>query len=1224
MTIESQYDPARYQGTGQTITFPFLWRCLDVTWIRATITKDGVDTELVHIADYSVSLLEDSTGGNITLKKALPQGVQLTVWMQTPLTQENAFRNTGNFNLNTVEYSFDKLMLIAQTQQNSLDKAIKVPVTSTQSPEELMQELTDASSAAVASATRAEQAAKDAAASKQDADKALENVIAEKELALETFRAESSLQIGRITAEGQTQIDRIISGTASLDANLAAGIASLQQTGDTQATRVESVGAHQVHLAAQQAVKALHEAHRAQSEADRAQEFADSCRDLSLGQLPQATENVLGLTRYASKGQAEAGLDNTTAMTPLRTAQAIRTLQPVVVEKPLLEGPDSTREGATESYAFSSRSVLPETNVTAFVYSIDLTGEESRVPAVTGEDGLARAAVRVTFGGGLGDENVLSVYAVDNLHNTSPVVSKTISVRLNAPPDLSQVVSDIPEFGMAGQSYTLHFSGAADADGDPVSYALESLSSGLVVNPTTPVAAGAPIIITLPDAASLGPLSWLALKLLVRDDFGGESTKNYAMGGVGYVDTPRITSPAHGATGLASAVPIVVTPFSVHGSVDTAGSLQVQAATDAGFTDIVWEYDGDDATQLVPQLPLDTVLYLRAQRFGQVLGPQTWSDTVQVKTVAPSISEPVIEYPAPRAMGVSLNPQVRIAAPSTVEQSWDKAQCRVLLGETVVYDSGEVDVITTFTTSGVTAIESLHTVEVRLHGSLTGWGAWKSQTFTTLQVYLNPPVFTMPADGVDPTTVSIAVEPPDYIAQELVGGMMVRLATTLAGLDEENLTQLWKPAASSIFAIPHCAYNTRYYVAVWLYGSITGIAKSVSERTFTTMPQYVRKPVASGIREGQVDVLPTAPLSLDAFTSVPTGYYVPHPEGSLRVIYKHQSSNALIHDSGWRAESPTFTPPILPISTAMYVSVQRRGAHENATVLSETQRINFTTINAFVKVPAMSSPVNNATNVAINPLLTLAAPEAVGQTVTKMEVQASTVTTFASIAWTSGQIAPATSIKAQLAGLNTKYYVRARYQGSVTGWTAWGAVVGFTTMAQASWTYTGNTTFTPTVAGTYQVEVHGGSSGNAKAYTWKDSYNSCQDSGCDYNPCEASLVTQYGAAGGKATKNTKLVKGTAYAITIGGNGAENFNQTKCTNAQCVRTTSGAGGTTSFATIVSATGGSSASIGTRPRGNPGGCMEDTKYNGSAGTGVNGDVNTPGGSTGPKCIITFVGE
>lgn len=144
------------------MTFPFLWRCFEKQWICATITANGKDTDLVQDADYSITLLQDTSGGSVSLQAPLPKGVQLTVWMQVPITQESAYQNSGTLNVKTLETGYDKLTLIAQQQQNTIDRAVKVSVTSSETPENFLESLYQARDTAV----------KKAAAASDSADKA--------------------------------------------------------------------------------------------------------------------------------------------------------------------------------------------------------------------------------------------------------------------------------------------------------------------------------------------------------------------------------------------------------------------------------------------------------------------------------------------------------------------------------------------------------------------------------------------------------------------------------------------------------------------------------------------------------------------------------------------------------------------------------------------------------------------------------------------------------------------------------------------------------------------------------------------------------------------------------------------------------------------------------------------------------------------------------------------
>lgn len=178
------------------------------------------------------------------------------------------------------------------------------------------------------------------------------------------------------------------------------------------------------------------------------------------------------------------------------------------------------------------------------------------------------------------------------------------------------------------------------------------------------------------------------------------------------------------------------------------------------------------------------------------------------------------------------------------------------------------------------------------------------------------------------------------------------------------------------------------------------------------------------------------------------------------------------------------------------------------------------------------------------------------------------------------------------------------------------ATVSTTILGQDTWTIMSTQNWSPPVSGTYEVDVHGGQGG-----------------GCDH--------TVYGYAsggtGGRAIFSKRLEAGEVFAVTVGGNGGggrrNNFSSGCKTYGKCYDSSvyAGAGGTTSFGALASATGGSGGVcvVTSEP------CLitDETSYSGqmcafsiahgSHGNGYGGTTNHTGGSTGPKCIIKYKG-
>jgi len=106
------------------------------------------------------------------------------------------------------------------------------------------------------------------------------------------------------------------------------------------------------------------------------------------------------------------------------------------------------------------------------------------------------------------------------------------------------------------------------------------------------------------------------------------------------VDTPTITSPANNATDIGEEPTITTSAFSVTGPSDTHVSTDWQIATDAAFTNIVYE-SLDDASNLtsldVPAGNLQdgtTTYYVRVRHTGSTLGDSDFSSDIEFTTSA--------------------------------------------------------------------------------------------------------------------------------------------------------------------------------------------------------------------------------------------------------------------------------------------------------------------------------------------------------------------------------------------------------------------------------------------------------------------------------------------------------------------------------------------------------------------------------------------------------------
>lgn len=169
MTNEVEYKPKSYAANGVTIDFPFYWKVLDEEDITVTLVNiaTGVATPQTLGRDYNVYL--ESAGGYVQFivtheavgqqKTPPPLGCNVVLSRNTPQYQSSTYSTSPGFQGSEIEKSFDKVSLNLQEMEYSnqkfredftaeiksdLDRCLKVPVGSSETPEELMEHLLSA------------------------------------------------------------------------------------------------------------------------------------------------------------------------------------------------------------------------------------------------------------------------------------------------------------------------------------------------------------------------------------------------------------------------------------------------------------------------------------------------------------------------------------------------------------------------------------------------------------------------------------------------------------------------------------------------------------------------------------------------------------------------------------------------------------------------------------------------------------------------------------------------------------------------------------------------------------------------------------------------------------------------------------------------------------------------------------------------------------------------
>lgn len=130
MTVPSEVSKMLYEGNGATSVFPYTFRVLDASHLLVTeADANGNESTLQIGTDYAVSGVTSYSGGNVTLTAPLADGHRLAIRRVLPVTQPVDFRNGGQFFAETHEDAFDRLTMIAQQVNETVERSIRLAET---------------------------------------------------------------------------------------------------------------------------------------------------------------------------------------------------------------------------------------------------------------------------------------------------------------------------------------------------------------------------------------------------------------------------------------------------------------------------------------------------------------------------------------------------------------------------------------------------------------------------------------------------------------------------------------------------------------------------------------------------------------------------------------------------------------------------------------------------------------------------------------------------------------------------------------------------------------------------------------------------------------------------------------------------------------------------------------------------------------------------------------
>lgn len=163
MTISSETRVAGpYPGNGVTTSFPFSFKVFSSTDVVVVLTDpNGVETTLSG-ADYSVAINADqdaAPGGAVEKTPALSTGYLLTITSSVPNLQPLDLTNQGGFYPKVINAALDRLTVLVQQVAEQVGRAVKVGISSSATPDELIESINAAAQATQDAAAAAEAAA---------------------------------------------------------------------------------------------------------------------------------------------------------------------------------------------------------------------------------------------------------------------------------------------------------------------------------------------------------------------------------------------------------------------------------------------------------------------------------------------------------------------------------------------------------------------------------------------------------------------------------------------------------------------------------------------------------------------------------------------------------------------------------------------------------------------------------------------------------------------------------------------------------------------------------------------------------------------------------------------------------------------------------------------------------------------------------------------------------
>jgi hypothetical protein len=482
---------------------------------------------------------------------------------------------------------------------------------------------------------------------------------------------------------------------------------------------------------------------------------------------------------------------------------------------------------------------------------------------------------------------------------------------------------------------------------------------------------------------------------------------------------PVLSSPANNATGVA--VNQTLTWSAVTGTVTYR--VQVSTASDFSTGIVVDDSTLTAVTKALSSLTNSTLYFWRvnAKNAG---GTSAWSTAFSFTTIVAVSGVPVNTNPANSATGVAVNPTLTWSAVTGAITYRVQVSTASDFSTGIVADDSTLTTASKALTSLQNSTQYFWRVNAKNAGGTSAWST--ASSFTTIVAAPGTPVLSAPANNATGIVVS-----PTVTWSAVTGAVTYRAQVSTASdfstgivADDSTLT-----AASK--AVGTLSNGTKYYWRVNAKNA-GGTSAWAGTWNFTTIIAAPSAPAPSSPTNAAtgVAILPT--LSWNAASGA-TSYQV-------QVSTASNFATTVFDQSGITVTSQAVTPA-LSNNTPYYWRVNATNAG-GTSAWSGTW--SFTTIVAAPSAPALASPANAATGVAILPTLSWSAASGA----TSYQVQVSTASNFATTVFDQSGITVTSQAVTPALSNNTPYYWRVNATNA-GGTSAWSGAWSFTTVVAA-------------------------------------------------------------------------------------------------------------------------------------------------------------------------------